>query len=80
MCLLNCLLHVSAGYCVCLQGDFRYQPVLMHDSATTVHRTHSNANTYLEVLDVTGHRGGEAKDLTQAMTVLTRVNVSLGTV
>jgi hypothetical protein len=43
----------------CVQGDFRYQPVLMHERATSIHRTHSNANTYLEVFDVQGHPGGE---------------------
>lgn len=42
-----------------VQGDFRYQPVLMHERATSIHRTHSNANTYLEVFDVQGHPGGE---------------------
>lgn len=44
---------------VCSQGDFRYQPVLMHARATSIHRTHSNANTYLEVFDVQGQPGGE---------------------
>lgn len=47
----------ACGFTV--QGDFRYQPVLMHERATSIHRTHSNANTYLEVFDVKGHPGGE---------------------
>lgn len=29
----------------------------MHERATSIHRTHSNANTYLEVFDVQGHPG-----------------------
>jgi hypothetical protein len=42
-----------------LQADFRYQPVLAHKSATSIHRTHSNASTYLEVFNVTGYQGSE---------------------
>jgi hypothetical protein len=41
------------------QADFRYQPVLAHKSATSIHRTHSNASTYLEVFNVTGYQGSE---------------------
>jgi hypothetical protein len=59
---LFCML--AAAYCLpvlllVLQADFRYQPVLAHKSATSIHRTHSNASTYLEVFNVTGYQGSE---------------------
>lgn len=43
-----------------MQADFRYQPVLAHKSASSIHRTHSNASTYLEVFSVTGYQGGSS--------------------
>lgn len=57
-CVVCCCVVSCACRCCChTQGDFRYQPVLMHERATSIHRTHSNANTYLEVFDVQGHPG-----------------------
>jgi hypothetical protein len=42
-----------------LLSDPRYAAVLGHTRACSVHRTHSNASTYLEVLHITGADGGE---------------------
>eukprot|EP00878_Enallax_costatus_P011620 GHUV01012129.1.p1 GENE.GHUV01012129.1~~GHUV01012129.1.p1 ORF type:complete len:337 (+),score=69.82 GHUV01012129.1:937-1947(+) len=40
-----------------MQSDFRYQPILAHKHATSLHRTHSNASTYLEVFSVQSYSG-----------------------
>ncbi|KAF8064536.1 hypothetical protein HT031_003336 [Scenedesmus sp. PABB004] len=43
-----------------MQSDYRYEPVLRHAAAASVHRTHSNSSTYLEVFQVTGAAGGSS--------------------
>jgi hypothetical protein len=58
--MLKSLKHAAAAAAAAaLQADFRYQPVLAHKSATSIHRTHSNASTYLEVFSITGYNGSE---------------------
>ena len=40
------------------QGDFRYQPLLMHRGATSIQRAHNGPSTFLEVFKVEDLTGG----------------------
>jgi hypothetical protein len=42
-----------------VQSDFRYQQLLMHESAVSLQRAHNGPNTYLEVFSIKGMAGGE---------------------